>query len=109
MPAYPPEQFILMEHEKAEIESLCQLIAEKSADLGNRHVWSLRNLERGNATLAAWHSWAEHGYGVRTQAEIDELSKRLRIVIRRISNRAHRILSKRIRKNPHDARRAKAA
>ena len=110
MPAYPPEQFILLEHEKAEIEALSRLIHEKSAELGRRHVYSLQNLQRGNATLAAWHTWAgESGYGTTTHAEIDELSKRLRNVIRRISSRAKRILSKRIRKNPHDTRRAQAA
>jgi hypothetical protein len=110
MPAYPPEQFRLLEHERAEIQALSQLIAEKSVSLGERHIWSLSNLERGNATLAAWHSWAgEDGYGIRTHAEIDELSRRLRVVIRRISERARRVLSKRIRKNPHEARKANAA
>lgn len=101
---------MLLEHEKAEIETLSKLIAEKSADLGERHVWSLRNLERGNATMSAWHSWVgDDGHGIRTHAEIDELSRRLRHVIRRISERARRVLSKRIRKNPHEARKAKAA
>lgn len=110
MPTYPPERFTLLEHEQAEIETLSRLIAEKSAEIGSSHVFSLKQLQRGNATMHAWESWCgAGGYGTRNHAELDALSRRLRQVVSRISNRARGILSKRIRKNPHEARKAKNA
>lgn len=110
MPTYPPEQFKLREDEVALFEALQGLMQAKIQELAGNHIFSLSQLQRGNATLAAFESWCGNdGYGMRRHRELIELSKRLLMAVNKARNRARRVLSKRIRKNPHDTRKAKAA
>lgn len=109
MPKYPLEQFALREDEEALFEVLSKLMQAKIEELASHHTFSLRQLEKGNATMHAFENWCgEDGWGMRTHNDLDELSRRLRQAVNKARRRAQRVLIKRVRKNPHDTRRTKA-
>lgn len=102
MPSYPQEHFVLREDEILLFQSLETLMREKLQDLAAHHIYSLQQLQRGNATMAAFESWCgdSSGYGTGQHRQLDELSRRLRMAVNKARNRARRVLSKRIRKRP---------
>ncbi len=98
MSSYPREQFRLRDDEAELIKALANLIGRKSAELAEQHIFCLQKLEKGNATMSAFESWCgPDGYALRNHAEMDELSRRLRMTVNKARNRARRILSKRVR------------